>query len=223
MNPDLPPSQEPPAQPKHPLYWFLKYVAQIGYVLYFKGRVFGLKNVPQTGGVLLACNHQSFSDPVCAAIALNREASFMARDTLFLNPYFSRLISSLNAFPVKRGAADVGAVKEILRRLKAGKLVVVFPEGTRTMDGKIGKINANSLLIAKKARAAIVPTVIDGAFEAWPRTQLLPSPHRMYVTYCEAITAAQVEDWPIERTTETVQKRMHAALAQSQAMRRGPP
>src|SRR5262245_27958504 len=109
-------------------YRILRYLAQMILILYFRGRVFGLKNVPNEGGVLLACNHQSFFAPVSSTLALYREGNYMARDTLFLNPLFKRLIESLNAFPVKRGASDVGAVKEIMRRLKDGKIVVVFPE-----------------------------------------------------------------------------------------------
>jgi 1-acyl-sn-glycerol-3-phosphate acyltransferase len=201
-------------------YRILRYLAQALFTVYFRGRVFGLRNVPDSGGVLLACNHQSFGDPVAAALPLYREANFMARDTLFLNPLFKRLIESLNAFPVKRGAADVGAVKEIMRRLKDEKVVVVFPEGTRTKDGEIGTINANSLSIAKKTGVTIVPTVIDGAYEAWPRTQPLPSRSTMYVTYAEAITPQQVSDWPLEQIAATVEARLRETLARSRMMRR---
>ena len=200
-------------------YAFLRYLCQLGFVTYFHGRVFGLQHVPRTGPVLLACNHQSFFDPVSATLAIPRECNYMARDTLFLNPWFGRFISSVNAFPVKRGAGDIGAVKEILRRLRDGKPVLVFPEGTRTRDGAIGPINVNSLLIAKKAGAAIVPTVIDGAFEAWPRTQLFPSPQSIYVTYCEWLSPAEVAEWPIERIGQTVEGRMRAAMARSRQLR----
>jgi 1-acyl-sn-glycerol-3-phosphate acyltransferase len=201
-------------------YRLLRYFAQAFFVLYFRGRVFGLRNVPRTGPVLLACNHQSFFDPVSSTLALHREGNYMARDSLFLQPYFRRFIESLNAFPVKRGAADVGAVKEILRRLKAGRMVVVFPEATRTRDGRIGAINANSLLIAKKAGATIVPCVIDGAFEAWPRTAVVPRPVRMHVTYCESITARQVGEWSIDRIAEEVTRRLASALSESNQRRR---
>lgn len=201
-------------------YRCLRLLAQGIFVLYFKGRVFGLRNVPATGGVLLACNHQSYFDPVAATLPLYREGNYMARDTLFINPYFRRLIESLNAFPVKRGAADVGAVKEIMRRLKDGRIVVVFPEATRTRDGSIGEVNANSLAIAKKTKVAIVPTVIDGAFEAWPRSQVLPGPERVYVSYAEAITPEQVEAWPLEEIAATVTRRLTETFEHSRRMRR---
>lgn len=200
-------------------YRFLRILAQAIHVFYFRGRVFGLKNVPHSGGVLLASNHQCFFDPVSTTLALYREGNYMARDTLFQNPWFRRLIESLNAFPVRRGAADISAVKEIMRRLRDGKIVVVFPEGTRTHDGSIGEINPNSLSIAKKAKIAIVPTIIDGAFEAWPRTQKFPRPGRMYISYAKAITPAEVEAWPLEKIAETVSLRLHETMAQSRRMR----
>jgi len=207
-------------QPRMRFYYgFLRYLCQIGFVIYFRGRVFGLSHVPATGPVLVACNHQSFFDPVSATLAIPRECNYMARDTLFLNPFFGRFISSVNAFPVKRGAGDVGAVKEILRRLRDGKVVLVFPEGTRTRDGSIGRINPNSLLIAKKAGAAIVPAVVDGAFEAWPRTQLLPSPQSIHVTHCEALSAEQVKEWPIERIAAVVEERMGEGMKRSRERR----
>lgn len=202
-----------------PYYRFMRLLAQGAFVLYFQGRAFGRENVPPTGGVLLACTHQSFFDPITATCALSREGNYMARDTLFLNPLFARLIGSLNAFPVKRGMGDVGAVKETLRRLKEGKMVVVFPEGTRTRDGSIGRINANSMAVAKKAGAAIVPTVIDGAFEAWPRTRLAPSPARVYVTYAPALLPEQMRSLSGEEIAAVVEERLRAALSRSRKMR----
>jgi len=202
-----------------PYYRVLRFLAQSFFVIYFRGRVFGLRNVPRRGPVLLACNHQSFFDPVSSTLALPREGNYMARDSLFRHPLFRRLIESLNAFPVKRGAADVGAVKEMLRRLKDGKLVVVFPEATRTRDGRIGEINANSLAVAKKVGAAIVPTVIDGAFEAWPRSQAAPSPGVMHVTYARAISPSEVQAWPIERIAEEVAGRLGRTLEESRRRR----
>lgn len=201
-------------------YRVTRFCAQWLMVLYFRGRVFGLRNVPPTGPVVLACNHQSFFDPVSTTLALYREGNYMARDTLFRNPLFKRLIEWLNAFPVKRGAADVTAVKEMLRRLSAGKVVVVFPEATRTRDGSISPINANAMAVAKKAGAAIVPTVIDGAFEAWPRDQLLPAPRRMYISYEKAISREEVREWPVERIAEVLSERLHKGLERSRFMRR---
>jgi 1-acyl-sn-glycerol-3-phosphate acyltransferase len=173
-----------------------RFLCQVVCLLDFRGRVFGVRNVPRRGGVLLVCNHQSYLDPVVATLALPREGNYMARDTLFANRLFRRLIESLNAFAIRRSAADVGAIKETLRRLWAGKVVVTFPEGTRTEDGRVGAFHPGIAAVAKRAKAAVVPVLIDGAFEAWPRRARWPRPHRIVVVYGQALeaeTLAQME------------------------------
>ena len=127
-------------------YAVCRMVAQMLFTFLVRGRVFGTHHVPRQGGVLLVSNHQSFLDPVLATLAIPRECNYMARDTLFRQPQFRRLIEYLNAFPVKRNTADLGAIKETLRRLKAGRVVLTFPEGTRTVDGSIGPIDRKSVV-----------------------------------------------------------------------------
>ncbi len=175
-----------------PWYRLCRYFCQLFFLSFCRGRSFGVRNVPLQGGVLLVCNHQSFLDPVLATLALPRECHYMARDSLFHKPRFKRLIESLNAFPVKRGTADISAIKETLKRLKAGGLVTVFPEGTRTSDGSIQEMQPGVVLVARKAGVPIVPTMIDGAFQAWPRTAKLPRPGRIIVAYGEPISAQQL-------------------------------
>lgn len=166
-------------------------LAQGCYILLTHGRVFGTRRVPRTGGAILACNHQSFFDPVLAALALPRECDFMARDTLFQHPWFRRLIVSLNAFPIRRGEADVAAIKESLRRLRNGRIIAAFPEGTRTEDGRIGPLLPGIGAIAKKAGVPIIPVLIEGAYEAWPRHQKLPGRAQITVVYGEPIPPYQ--------------------------------
>lgn len=191
-------------------YRFCRLLAHIGFVFYFRGRAFDYSRVPLTGGVILASNHQSFLDPVLAGVALERECDFMARDTLFTNPRFRYLIESLNAFPVKRGAADVGAIKETLRRLKSGRLIVVFPEATRTTDGSIAQMQPGIILIARKARVPIVPTLILGAFEAWPRTSPFPLPRRIVVAYDHPISPEELSQGDEQMWIDEIRRRIVA-------------
>ena len=141
----------------------------------FRARADGLNLVPSSGGALVVANHQSFLDPMFAGYALEREVYYMARDSLFRSKIFGALIRSVNAFPVKRSSADIGAIKESLRLLKKGNLVLVFPEGTRTCDGSIGPLQPGAVMIACKAGVPIVPLAIDGAFDAWPRNRRWPN------------------------------------------------
>ena len=146
-------------------------------------RAFGLRHVPLRVPVLLASNHQSFLDPLLLTYLLERECHYMARDTLFSNPYFGRLLSSLNTFPIKRATGDVAGVKETLRRLKSGALVLTFPEGTRSSDGRILPFQAGVFAVALRARVPVVPAVLEGAYEVWPKTRKLPRPARVWVEY----------------------------------------
>ena len=181
--------------------------------LLLKARMFGLHNVPETGGVLLVCNHQSFLDPILAAMAVHRESSYMARDSLFRNRFFGRLIDSVNAFPVRRNTADLGAIKEAMRRLKQGRVVLVFPEGTRSTDGHIGEMLPGLSAIARKTEVPIVPTLIDGVFQAWPRTRLLPGSGNVIVEYGRPITPREHASLSPEQLMELVRSRLIAMQA----------
>jgi len=153
----------------------------------WKVRVFNRHFEPPEGGTVYICNHQSFLDPMLMGLGLRRPMNYMARDSLFRLPGFRRLIESLNAFPVRRGTADTGALKEAMRRLKAGGQVVVFAEGTRTSDGRIGEFLPGVALLSQRAAAWTVPVLIDGAFEAWPRSSPLPAAGSVVVQYAPPI------------------------------------
>ena len=157
----------------------------------WKVRVFNRHLEPADGSAVYICNHQSFFDPILMGMALRRPMNYMARDTLFRIPGLKQLIASLNTFPVRRGTADTGALKEAMRRLRAGHQVMVFAEGTRTRDGRVGRFLPGVAMLAQRAAKWIVPVVIDGAFEAWPRTQALPGGGNIVVQYAPPIPRAE--------------------------------
>ncbi len=99
----------------------------------------------------------------------------MARDTLFKHKRFGRLILSLNAIPLKRGESDITAMRSILARLEQGYPVCLYPEGTRTLDGRIADVKAGFSLLSRRGNAPVVPVVIDGMYEAWPKGQKYPT------------------------------------------------
>jgi len=160
------------------LLWYAvcRQVARVLFIVVFGIRVYHGDRLPRSGGVLVVSNHQSYLDPILAAVGTARPFHPMARDTLFRVAPFRWLIRSLYAFPVRRDAADLGAIREALRRLRAGAIVLMFPEGTRTRDGSIAPLQGGPVTVAVRANVPIVPLVIDGAFESWPRTHLLPRP-----------------------------------------------
>jgi 1-acyl-sn-glycerol-3-phosphate acyltransferase len=177
-------------------YGVLQQVARVFFVLAFGLRVHGRGRLPASGGVLVVANHQSFLDPVLAAVGMARPFHPMARASLFRLAPFRWLIRSLHAFPVRRGRADLGAIREALRRLRAGRVVLMFSEGTRTRDGSVGRMQGGPVLVARKAGVPLVPLVIEGAFEAWPRTHSLPRPAPVRVACGRARGPEEIADRP---------------------------
>jgi 1-acyl-sn-glycerol-3-phosphate acyltransferase len=164
--------------------------------------------------VLVVANHQSYLDPILVAVGMPRPFHPMARNSLFRFGPFARLIRSLHAFPVQRGTADLEAVREALRRLEAGAVVLVFPEGTRTRDGSIGPLRGGPVAIAARAQVPIVPMVIDGAFEAWPRWFRVPRPRTIRVACGRPISVNGVASRDAEAVAVRIRHEMVALQAE---------
>jgi len=144
-------------------------IARIFTSLLFDLRVYGVENVPATGGFLLAPNHQSYLDPVFVAVRLRRPVSYLAKSELFENPVLRWLITSLHAFPVRKGRGDLAAVRETIKRLEEGNVLNMYPEGTRTLDGSFGQLQKGITLILKKISVPVIPVAIDGSYQIWPK------------------------------------------------------
>jgi len=193
-----------------PTWWYRlwRLLCRIVMIPIWKIRVFNRCFEPASGGAVYICNHQSFLDPMLMSFALARPMNFMARDTLFRFPPFGRFIASFNAFPVRRATADLAALKEAMRRLKAGGQVIVFAEGTRTRDGTIGPFLPGVAMLSQRAAEWTVPVVIEGAFEAWPRTRLLPGRGQITVRYGRPIHQSEARKHSPEEFVNLVRSRM---------------
>jgi 1-acyl-sn-glycerol-3-phosphate acyltransferase len=150
--------------------------------------VWGVENVPRTGGAVIAPNHASYLDPPLVAACLPRSTYFMAKQELFEVPLLGWLIYHLGAFPVQRGTADRLAIRYAVELLKAGELLIVFPEGTRSADGRIGEGELGPALMAGRAGVPIVPTAILGTERALPRGAKCLRRARIYVAFGEPLT-----------------------------------
>jgi 1-acyl-sn-glycerol-3-phosphate acyltransferase len=129
----------------------------------------GHENVPKQGAALIAPNHLSALDPCLIGCALKRPGWFMAKAELFRIWGLRWLIRGMHAYPVKRGSADRAALKRTFDYLKNGELVCVFPEGTRSSDGRLGPVEAGIGLLALKSGAPVVPVGIRGTDRMLPR------------------------------------------------------
>jgi 1-acyl-sn-glycerol-3-phosphate acyltransferase len=151
-----------------------------------------MKNVPRGRAVLILCNHQSYFDPFFSQSWFIRHFYFVARESLYSIKIIGPLLRSLFVIPIRRGEGDIAAMRAIITKLKAGRTVCLYPEGTRSYDGKIAEVQAGFGLLSRRGNADIVPAVIEGAFECWPRNQKWPKPRKVCVMYGEPIPVEEV-------------------------------
>lgn len=149
------------------IYHWLKLSAFVLSKIFFHLEIKDGKLIPRQGGFVLVSNHTSFLDPVILGAACPRVLNFAARDTLFRNRLFAALLRKVCAFPIKRWSADLSAVRESVRRLKAGAGLVVFPEGTRSLESEMQNITYGFVLLSYRAGAPIIPAWISGSKNAW--------------------------------------------------------
>lgn len=118
-------------------------------------------NLPLEGGYVIACNHQSYTDPVLLSMGQKRLIHFIAKEELFRNRFFSALIRSLGAIPIHRGAkADEQALGSAEQVLSQGKLLGIFPEGKRSLNGELLKMRAGAVMLAYQSGVPVVPACI---------------------------------------------------------------
>ena len=160
------------------------------YATYFRWRVFHPERVPLSGPVILASNHLSFLDPPLVGTGVNRSINYMARKSLFRYPGIGALLRSWNAVPIDRDGGSASGLKEILDRLKRGGAIIMFPEGTRSVDGKLQPARSGVGLAIIKCAAPVVPVRVFGTFEAYGKGITIPRPHRIAVKYGEPMEFA---------------------------------
>ncbi len=150
-------------------------------------KVRGKENFPLGGGLLVVSNHQSYLDPVLLAVMLDRPFTYLAEAYLFKFKPFAWLITALGATPVKRGKADHGAVKEVIRLVQEGRAMTIFVEGTRSRDGKLQPVQGGCAIAIRRAQVPVIPVAIAGAYDAWPRRKKLPGLGKIRVVYGKPI------------------------------------
>jgi 1-acyl-sn-glycerol-3-phosphate acyltransferase len=133
----------------------------------------GTENVPEKGGFILACNHLSYIDPPAVGCRISRNLHYFARDSLFFWP-LGLLITKLNSIPVNRDQLDLGTLRKVLRVLKGGEPVLVFPEGTRSPDGTLQKSQKGLGLLVHKSGVPVLPARLHGSFEILGKGKLVP-------------------------------------------------
>lgn len=135
----------------------------------FSMRVIHPERMVESGPLLIAVNHSSFFDPPLAGICSRRGVYYLARKTLLKWPFFGPLFPAMNVIPVERDGNDMSALREVIKKVKEGNAVLLFPEGTRSIDGNLQPARAGIGLVIAKTGAPVLPMRIFGAYEAFPK------------------------------------------------------
>ena len=187
---------------KTPVYHFMRTISWLFAKLYCRHSVEGVEKIPKSGGVVIAGNHASHLDIPIASMSTSRHVSFVARDTLANSRVVAYVMRECGAVLVRRGSADTRALREMVEHLRAGDCVAIYPEGTRTLDGKLGELKGGALLAARMAKAPIVPMGIDGSYNVLSRHHKFPRPAKVRVRFGD----------PIDPNAPDAQERLREAL-----------
>jgi len=186
------------------VYRFLRLIARMLCVLWFRIRVEGRHHVPSQGGGMLLSTHQSGLDPILVGLACNRNLNFLARSTLFKNPAFSFFLKIVDSIEIDRERGGLSGLREMLSRLRSGKVVLLFPEGTRTDDGSIGVVKPGFFPIAKRSDVPLIPVAIVGAFECMPKGSKWIFPKPIAVVFGKPIPPEDYRNWSEEQAVRAV-------------------
>jgi 1-acyl-sn-glycerol-3-phosphate acyltransferase len=150
---------------------------------YFGLELRGVEHIPDSGSLLITPNHQTYADPPLVSIPVRRPVHYMAWSKLFEVPLFGWFIRRLRAFPVDLEGRNSRAARESVRLLRAGQVLMIFPEGERTITGELGHFKPGAFRLAVSAGTPVLPVTITGGHQVWPPGRALPRRGRITITY----------------------------------------
>lgn len=168
------------------MYTIFRNIVKFFFCIAFNIKFEGVDNIPQHGGVIFACNHRSYADPILMALKVKKPFSYMAKSELFKGNAFEKLIRFFGAFPVERGKGDLTIVDTCVDVLKSGRNLAIFPEGTRSKNGKLGRGKTGVALVASQTGADVVPMAIVYGEKLKFRTKVI-------IRYGEVIKAQDLQ------------------------------
>ena len=178
---------------KQPLYWLSRGFVYFCLLLKYRLRVSGREHVPARGGAVIAANHCSYLDPpVMAGCSNRRIVHFMARDTLFSNPVARWFFPRVGVIALDRTKGDLGALKKAIATLKEGRVIGLFPEGTRSPDGQMREAKGGIGFLIAKGDVPVVPLYISGTFAAFPKGADKLRPGRLVARFGPPISPDEI-------------------------------
>ncbi len=168
----------------------VRLIARISASVVFCLRTEGQQHLDFEGGGMLLSTHQSMLDPVLVGLVANRRLSYLARKTLFKNSLFGFFIGLLDAIEIDRERGGLAGLREMLKRLQRGEVVLMFPEGTRTSDGNIAPLKPGFIPVARRSQVPLLPIAIVGAYDCLPKGTKLPMRRPIAVVFGEPIPSS---------------------------------
>jgi 1-acyl-sn-glycerol-3-phosphate acyltransferase len=202
------------------LWWdFARVCVQAFLWSFYRLRVVGRENVPRQGPILTISNHQSFLDPPINGVALaDRQCAPIARESLFRFKPFAWLIRSFGALPISGAGGEAAALKVALRELAEGRTVLIYPEGTRSLDGAVQPFERGVLLLQRRSKADVLPMAIEGANDVWPPTRSFPRLRgRIEVRVGQVIPAAQLAECSSDEAIALLERRVESLRLEARA------
>ncbi|GAB4160566.1 MAG: lysophospholipid acyltransferase family protein [Planctomycetota bacterium] len=205
----------PAAVRRSPFLWALsKWIFLVFARLWLRVRIEGLENVPERGPVLLVANHSSYLDPPLVGVGLSRWVAYLAQAGLAKLRPMRWWLCKMGVTLIDRSAPSKDAIRLMAEILQQGGCVCVFPEGTRTSDGRIHEFKGGLRLLLLRSDAVVVPVGLDGPVRAFPRGAILPRPRRCVVRYGAPRTRDSVlREGGVESLREEIARLSNCPLA----------
>ncbi len=178
-----------------PMYGFSHYVLRQFYEMFFRGEKHGLDNLPKDGSYMIASNHASHLDPPIVGGLLPNQVCFFARKTLWKPGFPAWWLDQVGTIPVDRdGGTDVTAIKRVLGALKSNKVIILFPEGTRSTDGQLQPAKPGVGLLACRTGVPVVPARVFGSFRAFGKDGRLRLGTPVSVVFGKPLSPSDYDD-----------------------------
>jgi 1-acyl-sn-glycerol-3-phosphate acyltransferase len=177
------------------LYDIVKVIAGPIAALLYRIEVRGQENIPKEGAAILFTNHVRALDPLLVGLAIERHIIYMAKEELFDVPVLGWVLKKLGMFPVKRNTGDISAIRSSLKVLSKGKLLGIFPEGTRSSTGEIGEVYGGIAMIAIKGKTVVVPSAISKDYRLFKKTVIqIGKPLDLSIYYDQKMDSKKFKD-----------------------------
>lgn len=194
------------------VYHFLTESARAAFKIFYTINVWGNQN-PHPGGAIIAANHLSNIDPPLLAMAWPEELSFLAHECLFQSRFLNWIVSNYNGHPIKDKSANLASVRLSCELIKAGRKVVIFPEGIRSADGSMGPFKKGIGLLASQTQAPIIPCYLQGSFDVWPPHKPFPRfQGKIQIVFGSPIPWSQFENLPKNNRNIIICQRLEEAV-----------